>query len=248
MRQSNIRGNLILSNLTAEDCTLIEPHLRPATLRLRQCLEAANREIEAAYFPYRGIVSVVAVSKNRQHQAEVGLIGWEGMTGLSAVLGVGMSPMNVFVQVEGDGQAIRTDKLRALMAQSATLCDTLFRYVQVFAMQAGYTALANARGNINQRLARWLLMAHDRTAGDELHLTHEFLALMLGVRRAGVTIALHELQTTGDISLSRSSIRITDRGRLEKSADGLYGAPEQELERLFTQGQAMKSGGGNKRV
>jgi CRP-like cAMP-binding protein len=93
--------------------------------------------------------------------------------------------------------------------------------------------LANAEGRIDQRLARWLLMAHDRSPGDSLRLTHDFLALMLGVRRAGVTIALHQLESEGLISTARGTIRINDRAGLEQSAGGFYGAPERELNRLL---------------
>jgi CRP-like cAMP-binding protein len=108
----------------------------------------------------------------------------------------------------------------------------LQRYAHAFAVQAAHTALANAQGKIEERLARWLLMAHDRTTGDSLHLTHEFLALMLGVRRAGVTTALHALESNALIENSRGSIVILDRAGLEASANGLYGVPEAEYERV----------------
>jgi CRP-like cAMP-binding protein len=229
----NLRGNRVLSYLAAADFALLEKNLRPVTLRFRQCLEAANRRIKAAYFPYRGLASVVAVSSNRSHQAEVGVVGREGMTGLSLLLGAEQSPCDVFMQIEGDGMSIAASDLRQAMDESLSLRMALLRYAQVFAIQAGQTALANARGKVEQRLARWLLMAHDRLSSDDLRLTHEFLAVMLGVRRAGVTTALHELEQQGFISTERGSIRIADRGGLEECADGLYGVPERELERLI---------------
>ena len=107
------------------------------------------------------------------------------------------------------------------------------RYAYVFAVQAGHTALANAHGKIEERLARWLLMAHDRLEGDDLHLTHELLSTMLGVRRAGITTALHELEKLALISTVRGCVTILDRSGLEQSANGLYGVPEAEFERLF---------------
>jgi CRP-like cAMP-binding protein len=231
----NSRGNLVLSSLSPQDYSRIQPFLLSVPLRHRQCLEIANREASAVYFPYRGVVSVVAVSKGKRHEGEVGVIGWEGMTGASVVLGTGPSPHNIFVQVEGDGRSIAADDLRAVMAESPTLREAFLRYAHTFFVQAAHTALANARGRLEQRLARWLLMAHDRLPGDALRLTHEFLALMLGVRRAGVTIALQHLESEGLVSTARGLVTVVDRAGLEKCTDGLYGVPEDELGRLFPQ-------------
>jgi CRP-like cAMP-binding protein len=233
MKQGGVQTNLILSSLSRTDYERLQPHLGTVPLRLRQCLEAANRPVQSVVFPHRGIVSVVAISNNRQQEAEVGLIGWEGMTGLSVVLGTDMSPMNTFVQVEGEAQSIDAPKLRILMAESSTLCEALYKYVHAFAVQAAHTGLATARSTLDQRLARWLLMAQDRVEDDELHLTHEFLGLMLGVRRAGVTVALHALEAEGLIEMRRSSVRITNRAGLVTASAGFYGTPEQYLKRLF---------------
>jgi CRP-like cAMP-binding protein len=118
------------------------------------------------------------------------------------------------------------------MEKSPSLVFCLMRYAQVLAVQIEHTALANAHGKIEERLARWLLMAHDRLEDDDLHLTHEFLSIMLGVRRAGVTTAL-QLETSGLISTKRSCVTVLDRDGLEKATNGLYGVPEAEFERLF---------------
>jgi hypothetical protein len=136
---------------------------------------------------------VVAVATGSRSQAEVAIVGWEGMTGLPVVLRAGRSPCEVFIQVEGHGQCIQADDLLSAMSQSAALQDTLLRFAHVFTVQSGYTA----NGKIEERLARWLLMAQDRIANDELLLTHEFLSLMLGVRRAGVTAALQHFEGSG---------------------------------------------------
>jgi CRP-like cAMP-binding protein len=229
----NRRYNRVLASLADGDFGLVQHHLRPTALRLRQCVEAANRPVHTIHFPYTGIISVVAQTGNRQHEAEVGLVGWEGMTGVPVVLGTEPPACNAFVQVEGDGVSLSADELRELMQASSSLHLSLLRYAQVFVLQACHTALANAKGSVEQRLARWLLMAHDRLPGDSLRSTHEFLSLMLGVRRAGVTIALQHLQSTGVISTTRGGIEITDRPGLERSAGGFYGAPERELERLL---------------
>jgi CRP-like cAMP-binding protein len=230
---SNIRGNRVLASLTDEDFALVHPHLRPTSLKFRQCVEATNRRIDTVYFPYSGIISIVAITPNRQHQSEVGLVGWEGMTGLPILLEAEPPRWSGFVQVAGDGVCLTADALRKLLLTSRSLRVQVLRYAHVFLLQAIHTALVNAKARIDQRLARWLLMAHDRTPGDSLRLTHEFLALMLGVRRAGVTMALHQLEAAGVITTARGAIVIVDRLGLERSAGGFYGAPERELDSLL---------------
>jgi CRP-like cAMP-binding protein len=218
--------------MAASDLCVLERYLEPVALNLRQRLESANRRIKNAVFVERGIASVVAVGGDRR-QAEVAVIGREGMTGLAIVLGVERWPHDTFMQVAGEGHSLTADNLRRAMAESRTLRSYLLRYAHVFSIQAGHTALANAQGKIEERLARWLLMAHDRIENDELHLTHDFLAVMLGVRRAGVTTALHELEDRALITTARGSVKVVDRSGLEDHANGLYGVPEAEFERLF---------------
>jgi CRP-like cAMP-binding protein len=176
---------------------------------------------------------VVAVGGGERLQAEVGVIGHEGMTGLASILGAERSPCEVFMQVEGQGHCIEPAHLDDLIEQSATLLGTLLLFAHTFLVQASYTALANAKGTLEERLARWLLMAQDRIDAKELVLTHEFLALMLGVRRAGVSVALQHYETQGLIATGRGSVTIEDRDGLEEAANGFYGAPEAEYERLF---------------
>jgi len=159
-------------------------------LKFRERLQFANRPAKDVYFLESGLGSVVAIGRGGRRQAEVGVIGREGMTGLPIVLGAERSPCEIFMQVEGSGQSIDAAHLSKAMHQSVTMALCFQRFAHVFAMQASYTALANAQGTIDSRLARWLLMAHDRLGSDVLKLTHEFLALMLGVRRADVTTAL----------------------------------------------------------
>jgi len=123
---------------------------------------------------------------------------------------------------EGHGHCIAAEDLRTVMAESASLVKALLKFVHVFGVQSAYTALANAHGKIEERLARWLLMAQDRIGEDELILTHEFLSLMLGVRRAGVTVALQHFESTGLISTSRGSITIKDRPGRERKRSVCY--------------------------
>jgi CRP-like cAMP-binding protein len=178
--------NHLLASLTTADFDLLQPHLKTVPLKVRKDIERPNRRIEAIYFPESGIVSVVAV-QSKETQVEVGLIGREGMTGLSIVLGDYRTPYSTYVQVTGAGQCMSALDLTKAMGASRSLRDFLLKYVQAFGVQIMHTAICNAQSRLNQRLARWLLMAHDRLGADLLPLTHEFLSLMLGVRRAGVT-------------------------------------------------------------
>jgi CRP-like cAMP-binding protein len=229
---SSTTGNRILGSLRQDDCDLLDSHFEPVTLKFRQRLETASRKIESVCFIDAGLASVVALGGSGR-RAEIAVIGPEGMTGIAVVLGAERSPQDTIVQVEGHGRRIGASVLRGLIEESRSLAACLMRYAHVFAIQAGYTALANAQGNIEERLARWLLMAHDRLQGDELHLTHESLSVTLGVRRAGVTIALQQLESSGLISTTRGCVTVLDRDGLEEAANGLYGVPEVELKRLF---------------
>lgn len=225
-------ANRILSRLSSDDLALVRPNLQSVELPLRRQLEASRRPIDYVYFPDYGIVSVVA-NGNNQRSIEVGLIGREGMTGLAIVMGADRSPHTTFVQGAGRAWRLRSDHLRAAIGKSPTLHRRLLQYGHAFLMQTGYTAMANGRSKLEDRLARWLLMAHDRVDGDTVTLTHEFLATMLGVRRPGVTLALHLLERTGLIQVARGNITIVDREGLEESSNGAYGEPEAEFNRLY---------------
>jgi CRP-like cAMP-binding protein len=230
--RNNLR-NRILACLSHADLALLQPYLQLVSLGPRQRLEGPNRKIRNAYFIERGIASVVALSKGDRRQASVALVGQDGMTGLAAVLGADRSPNETFMQVEGEGQCIAAQDLRRMMAESGSLVSSLMRYAHAYAIQVAQTALANTQGKVEERLARWLLMAHDRIEGDSLALTHELLAATLGVRRSGVTAALHRLAAHTLISTARGSVTVLDRSGLEATANGLYGVPEAESARLF---------------
>lgn len=233
LEATKVQRNRILRAMSNADFALLQPHLEAVPLKFRQRLQSANRLIPSVYFPERGIASVVAIGNGERRQAEVAVVGREGMTGLPLLHGTDRSPFDVFMQVEGSGICISAQNLRRAIGQSLTLLKCLLRYGHVYHVQASFTALANARGNISERLARWLLMARDRLDSDDMVLTHEFLALMLGVRRAGVTVALQDFESKGIVTTARGAVTINDRGSLEECANGLYGPPEAEFERLF---------------
>jgi CRP-like cAMP-binding protein len=224
--------NRILAGMTAADFALLDPDLEAVDLPVRRQLELRNRPIENVYFLDAGLASMV-ISVGANHNIEIGVVGSEGMTGLPVLLATDRPSHETFIQTAGSGWRIAVDKLRPAMDASASLRSLFLRYAHTLVTQMGYTALANGRYKIEERLARWLLMADDRAQGSPVHLTHEALALMLGARRAGVTMALSEFQKRGVIHTQRGIINIKDRSGLEEAANGSYGNPEAEYRRLF---------------
>jgi CRP-like cAMP-binding protein len=224
--------NFLFNRLSAADRALLEHDLEPIDLPIRFYLEHRNRKIEHIYFIEDGIASVVAHGAHRG-DVEVGLIGHEGVSGLAVILGTDRSPNDTFMQVAGSARRITTEAFQKAMDESSTLRQPFLLYAQAFAIQTSQTALANGRHKLEERLARWLLMAHDRRESDDLQLTHESIAVMLGVRRPGVTLALNLLEKNGLITVGRGLITVSDREGLIEAANGAYGAAEAEMLRLF---------------
>jgi len=222
--------NRLLAALAPDDLASLAPHLTPVTLERRKNLECPNKAIQDLYFVEHGIASVVAVGDAK---GEIGLIGCEGVTGIAIILGDDRSPHETYIQVAGDGQRIGAAVMREIIMASPRLRSLLLRYAQSFMIQTAHTAVANVNGSGEQRLARWLLMAHDRIDGDDIPLTHEFIALMLGTRRPGVTEAVRALARRGLIRTERSLITLIDRVGLEKQAGKYYGVPEREYNRMI---------------
>ncbi|WP_136621891.1 MULTISPECIES: Crp/Fnr family transcriptional regulator [Mesorhizobium] len=224
--------NQLLRRMPADDLALLKPQMQRCELPLRMMLVTPNVPIEAVYFVEQGIGSVVARTASG-HEAEVGFIGFEGMTGSSLVMGDDRAVHACYVQLEGDAIRIEAGPFNAALAASATLRMFLLRFVNTLQTQAGCTALVNARLKLEERLARWLLMCDDRVPGERLAITHEFLAIMLGVRRPGVTVALQLLEGRALIRARRGEIVIRDRAGLIELANGSYGEPEAEYVRLI---------------
>ncbi len=212
--------NLLLTSLRDEDFRLLAPHLEFVDLPVRKKLEQPNKAVDYVYFVETGIVSIIVGGPVRG--IELGLVGPEGMTGLTVLLSADRASNEALVQIAGTANRISAGNLRKALDQSSALLRTLLRYAHSFMAQAAQTAHANGHSKIEERLARWLLMAHDRIEGDELPLTHEFLSIMLGVRRPGVTVALNLLVMRGLIQSQRGVITILDRTGLKKSANGAY--------------------------
>lgn len=211
---------------------MLAPHLERLKLDINTTIVPANKPIEHAYFLCSGIVSMVA-SRSDAKSIEVGIYGRDGMGGFPLLLGSEQSPHHQYIQLAGAGHRIETAAFLSVVRQSESLSRLLLRYVHTFITQTANTALANASSHIDERLARWLLMCHDRIDGDTIPLTHKFLSMMLGVRRSGVTDTLHILEGRHLVRAKRGEINIIDRAKLERLAGASYGLPEAEYKRLI---------------
>jgi CRP-like cAMP-binding protein len=230
--QSSIR-NKLLKKLEEHEFALLQPHLEEVHLALKCKIETRGQPVEHVYFFQDGVASIIAVTQDNTKSVEVGVIGYEGMSGLAVVLGSGMASHETIIQIESNALRIPSDKLREIIAINPAIHTLFLKFSQVFAVQSSSTIVANCHFTITERLARWLLMCHDRARHDEFTITHQFLSIMLGVRRPSVTTALHMLEGAQIIRSSRSRIRIINRQGLEKEAGQSYGAPEQEYSKLL---------------
>jgi len=223
--QAGTFRNQLLARLTDVDRARILPHLTLTSIPSRMPLVTPGKLIERCYFLEAGVASVVSTTADGK-QAEIGIIGREGMIDVVIVMGGVSSPLEVFMQMPGDAYSIPTAELVAMVDDSRSLRRLLLGFAHSFLIQVSHTALATVTLRIEDRLARWLLMTCDRLETDSFPVTHEFMSLMLGVRRAGVTDALGSLAAAGHIATSRGQITILDRTGLEKRAGDSYGIPE----------------------
>jgi len=228
----SVLRNQVLSRLAAVDLRRLEPGLELVQITKGQVLDEPNKPTAHLYFPESGIASVIAVDEHGR-KIEVGPFGREGMSGTHVVMGVEASPLETNIQSDGTAHRIDVEALRQAMSQSASLRQRLLLYVQAFHFQTAQTLLINSYANLEQRLARWVLMAHDRTDGDAMALTHDFVSVMLGVRRAGVTEAVQMLESRKLIKATRGVFEVRDRKGLEALAGRSYGASEAEYARLM---------------
>ncbi|WP_164901774.1 Crp/Fnr family transcriptional regulator [Neorhizobium lilium] len=223
--------NTLLARLRQEELQVFASALERIELARGENLHEPFQPIGFVYFFESGLSSEIA--RNPQGKGiEVGCVGREGFSGLPLVLGVDRSPHHSFIQADAVAWRISATELHKAMEASPPLAKLLFRYIHVFMIQIASAALADGRYGVQQRLARWLLMSQDRL-GNELPLTHDFLGLMLGVRRPSVTDALHLLEGKHLIKAERGLITVRDRKGLEELAGDAYGVPEAEYRRLI---------------
>jgi CRP-like cAMP-binding protein len=227
----NHKENRILAGMGPEELEQLRPHLTRTRLEVRASLWEPNQPIETVYFPLSCVTSVIAMD-DAGGEVEVGTVGNEGMVGLPVFLGARSSPGRSFTQIPGDALQLPADTFLAA-AQNGRFREMLQRYTQGFVAQVSQSVACNRLHVPRQRLARWLLSCHDRVGADQFPLTQEFMAQMLGVRRATVSEAASELQDEGLIQYSRGMLTITDRGGLESVACDCYRIVRDEFNRLF---------------
>lgn len=231
--QIEASSNLLLSSISAADFALLQPHLVRLPLDPKAILISADQPIEHVFFLENGVASVVQTYPDGS-EIEVGVVGREGITGASLFLYAQQSPFKVYMQVNGTSIVrISASAILNAVDQSPTLAATFLSFCQVLWTQAAHTAAVNARCAISRRLARWLLMFHDRVEGNSVCVTHDVMAIMLGVRRPGVTEALAGLEKLGAVQGHRARIEILNRTTLENFAGNAYGLAETEYRRLI---------------
>jgi CRP-like cAMP-binding protein len=222
-QQSAVR-NRLLAALTPEDFDRLAPALEPVPLPLHAVLIAPRQPILQVHFVEDGLVSLVA--DTREGRIEIGLTGREGFVGVPVALGAESTPHTAIVQAVGEALRVPVETLRAALDASADLRRVLGGYVQSLIEQVGQTVYAHADLTVEARLARWILMTHDRLEQDDLPLTHEVLSKMLGVRRPTVTTATHILEGAGMIRAQRGRITVIDRAKLADLVGAGYGDPD----------------------
>jgi CRP-like cAMP-binding protein len=223
--------NRILGRLPRSELNLFQHHLEPIDLPVRMYLQEAGQANEYAYFPETGIASMVSTLRNGA-TVEVGLIGRDGIVGLLFVMSGEALPFDCYMQVPGRGYRMKSKRLREYFEARKVLRKKLLCAVQAQLVQMGQIAVCNRVHEIQGRLARWLLSCYDRINSQELLLTHEFLATMLGAPRSTVTLAAGVLQQAGYIEYTRGRVQIMNRPGLERVACECYAIIRNETERL----------------
>jgi CRP-like cAMP-binding protein len=230
-------SNRVLASLGSADAARLRPHLTAVTLKYRQPLYDAYEPIKFVYFIETGVGSLVNVLRNGD-AAEVGTIGNEGIVGLPIMFGDTRAPTSVYMQVPGAGQRMKASVFWTEMERSPSLRIKALRYAHAFFNQVAQSAACAHFHPLEARCCRWLLMTHDRMHADEFPLTQEFLAMMLGVRRAGVTVAAGALQRAGLIRYARGRVTILDHAALVKQSCECYGISKREFDLLL--GEVLK--------
>ena len=225
--------NRLLAALPDAERTRITVHLEQVTLEVLQVLVETGARLEHVYFPLTAVISVVRRAGDGTC-IETGTIGREGFVCVAAALGVNWSPTRLETQVPGECARIPTEVFETLLRDLPQLREMVSRFVLAFLDQTSQSVVCNNRHEIAERCARWLLMAHDRTAGDAFALTHETLSRMLGVRRAGVSEAMAALKSQGTVSYRRGKITILNRRDLEAAACECYAINRTNLEVLYS--------------
>jgi CRP-like cAMP-binding protein len=231
-RHSSPLGNHLLDAMSPAALQRLQPQLEPIRLEAQQTIHEPGAPARYALFPTQGMISVVAMMENGT-SVEIGKVGREGMYNVSSILGDDTPTQRALVQLVGSAFRIEVRALREAALADAQMLALLLRYAQVTLTTAVQSAACNRLHLLEQRCARWLLAAHDRARTDTFAMTHEFLAMMLGVRRPGVTIAAQSLQADGLITYNHGTVTILDRAGLEAVSCECYAVLQSEFRRLL---------------
>jgi CRP-like cAMP-binding protein len=233
--------NRLLRALPAESYERLRPHLEPVALAQAQSLWEPDASIHSVYFPRSCVISVL-VLLDEEAPVESATIGREGMLGVPVTLGATSTSTRALAQVPGDAARVPATGFRAMMADDAAFSQLMLRYAQSLLEQTSQSVACNRRHAMEERCARWLLMTQERVGTDSFPLTHDFLAFMLGVRRATVTVAAGMLQQAGLIRYSRGKITVLDRARLEEASCECYRTVKERSDRLLGQDDGREDG------
>ena len=225
-------GNQLIAALPQQEYERLLPHFEPVSLSIKQVLYEPNEPIEYAYFPNSGASSMLNLMEDGQ-TIEAATVGKEGMIGVPLLLGTNQIPLQVIMQVPGDGLRMKAEVFKAEVYWGCPLHNLLLRYMQTLMNEISQTAACNRFYSVEGRCCRWLLLTHDRVESDSFSLTQEFLSYMLGVRRASVSEVAATLQRSGLIDYHRGRVTIRDRKGLEAFACECYQTTQQEYKRLL---------------
>jgi CRP-like cAMP-binding protein len=225
--------NRLLAAFPTAEFERLSPHLELVAMPLGEALYESGGKLEHVYFPTTSIVSLLYVLENGA-SAEIAVVGNEGILGISLFMGGETTPSRAVIQSAGHGYRLKAHLLKEEFNRAGPVLQLLLRYTQALITQMTQTAVCNRHHSIEQQLSRWLLLSLDRLSSDEITMTQELIANMLGVRREGVTEAAGNLQRTGIIRYGRGRIEVLDRPALEKTVCECYGVVRAEFDRLLS--------------
>ena len=226
------RENQLLARLPDEELVRWLPHLEPVDMPLGKVLYESGATLLYVYFPTSAIVSLLYVMEDGA-SAEIAVVGYEGIVGISRFMGGESTPSRAVVQSGGDGYRLKASLMLEEFNRAGTVMHLLLRYTQALITQMAQTAVCNRHHTLDQQLCRWLLLSLDRLRSNELVMTQELIANMLGVRREGVTAAAGRLHRAGLINYQRGHISVLDRWQLERRTCECYAVVKREYDRLL---------------
>jgi CRP-like cAMP-binding protein len=219
-------ANKILLSLPENEFSAVGPHLEPMALPRHRILHEPNEELMFVYFPNSGLISLVVAMEDGK-TVEAAVVGNEGAAGIPSAVCLARSPLREVVQIAGEGFRVKVSDLQSVLRSAPEFQMMLSRYAVIQGIQVAQTAACNRLHDVEQRLARWLLMAQDRVDGQSILITHDFLATMLGTDRPSVSLAAGILQRKKNIEYTRGAVKILSRKKLEGSACECYGVIQQ---------------------